>query len=110
MDVSLDWCDSNLFLEAVMHTTTIRSAHSLGIFDDRAPSRWSARLRSILDRSWSRKNDEAEPDSLYWLDDRLLADVGLYCEHGIHNPQNRTDPQRRSPVPVALLAIWMPPV
>ncbi len=93
-----------------MHTTTIRSAHSLGIFDDRAPSRWSTRLRSILNRSWSRKNDEAEPDSLYRLDDRLLADVGLYCEHGIHNPQNRTDPQRRSPVPVALLAIWMPPV
>jgi hypothetical protein len=91
-----------------MHTTTIRSAHSLGIFDDRAPSRWSTRLRSILDRSWSRKNDEAEPDSVYRLDDRLLADVGLYREHGIHNPQNRTDQQRRSPVPVALLAMWAP--
>ena len=93
-----------------MHTTTIRSAQSLGIFDDRAPSRWRIRLRSILDRSWFRKNEETEDDSLYQLNDRLLADVGLYCEHGIHNPQNRIDPQRRSPVPVALLAIWMPPV
>ena len=91
-----------------MHTTTVRSAQSLGIFDDRAPSRWSTRLRSILNRSWSRKNDEAEPDSLYRLDDRLLADVGLYCEHGIHNPENRTDWQQGSPVPVALLAMWMP--
>jgi hypothetical protein len=93
-----------------MHTTTIRSARSLGIFDDRTPSRWSTRLRSILDRSWSRKNDEAESDRRYPLDDQLLADAGLYCEHGIHNPQNRTDPQQRSPVPIALLAIWMPPV
>ena len=89
-----------------MHTTTIRSARSLGIFDDRTPSRWSTRLRSILDRSWFRKNDEAEPDNLYRLDDRLLADVGMYCEHGIHNPENRTDQQRGSPVPVALLAMW----
>jgi hypothetical protein len=94
-----------------MHTTTIRSAYSLGIFDDRTPSHWRTRLRSILVGSWFRKNEEAaKPDSQYRLDDRLLADVGLYCEHGIHNPQNRTDPQRRSPVPVALLAIWMPPV
>jgi hypothetical protein len=109
VDVSLDWCDSNLFLEAVMHTTTIHSAHSLGIVTDRMPSPWRSRLRPILDRSWSRKNDEAEPDSLYRLDDWLLADVGLYREHRVHNPQDRTDPQRRS-VPVALLAIWMPPV
>ena len=93
-----------------MHTTTIRSAQSFGIFDDSTPSRWSTRLRSILDRSWFRKNQEAEPDSQYRLDDRLLADVGLYCEHGTHNPQNRIDRQRRSPTPVALLAIWMPPV
>jgi hypothetical protein len=92
-----------------MHTKTIRSAQSFGIFDDSTPSRWSTRLRSILDRSWFRKNEEAEHDSLYPLDDRLLADVGLCCEHGIHNHQNRTDHRRRSPLPVALLAIWMPP-
>ena len=96
--------------EAVMHTTTIRSAHSLGIFDGSTPSRWSTRLRSILDRSWFRKNKETEPDNLHRLDNRLLADLGLYCEHGIHNPQNRTDHQRSSPVPIALLAIWMPSV
>ena len=101
---------ATFLLEAVMHTTTIRSAQSLGIFDDRAPSRWRIRLRSILDRSWFRKNEEVEPDSQYRLDDRLLADVGLYCEHSTHNPQNRIDHQRRSPTPVALLAIWMPPV
>ena len=91
-----------------MHTTTVRSAQSLGIFDDRAPSRWPIRLRSILDRSWFRKNGEAKPDSLHRLNDRMLADVGLYCEHGIHNPENRTDWQQESPVPVALLAMWMP--
>ena len=95
-------------LEAVMHTTTVRSAQSLGIFDDRAPSRWRICLRSILDRSWFGKNEEAKPDSLHRLDDRMLADVGLYCEHGIHNPENRTDWQQGSPVPVALLAMWMP--
>ena len=93
-----------------MHATAIRSAQSLGILNDRAPSRWSTRLRSILDRSWFRKNEEAKPDSQYRLDNRLLADVGLYCEHSTHNPQNRIDHQRRSPTPVALLAIWMPPV
>jgi hypothetical protein len=45
---------------------------------------------------------------LHRLHDRLLADVGLYREHRLHNPQNRTDQQRRSPVPVALLAMWAP--
>ena len=90
-----------------MHTTTIRSAQSLGIFDNRAPSRWRICLRSILDRSWFRKNEEAKPDSVHRLDDRMLADVGLYCEHGIHNPENRIE-QQGSPLPVALLAIWMP--
>ncbi len=93
-----------------MHATASRPAQSVESLNDRTPSPGRSRLRSILDRSWSRKNDEAEPDSLYRLDDRLLADVGLYCEHGIHNPQNRSASQRRSPVPVALLAIWMPPV
>jgi uncharacterized protein YjiS (DUF1127 family) len=96
--------------EAVMHTTAIRSAHSLGIFDDSTPSRWSARLRSILDRSWFRKNEEAAPGSLHRLDDRPLADVGLYREHGIHNPENRTDRQQGAPVPAAVLAMWMSPV
>ena len=93
-----------------MHTTTIRSAQSLGILDDRTPSRWSTRLRSILSSRWHRKNDEPKHDSLHRLDDRLLADVGLYREHRIHNPQNRTDQQPGSPVPVALLAMWMPPI
>lgn len=93
-----------------MHTTTIRSVQLLGIQNDRTPSPWHSRLRSLLGRSWFRKNEEAKPDSLYRLNDRLLADVGLYCEHGIHNPENRTDRQRGSPLPPALLAIWMPPV
>ena len=60
------------------------------------------------DCRWLRKNKEAEPDSLYRLDNRLLADVGLYREHGIHNPEDRTDQQRGSPVPGALLAMWAP--
>jgi hypothetical protein len=90
-----------------MHTTNIRSAQSLEIFNDRTPSRWRIRLRSILDRSWLCKNDEAAPDSLHRLDGRLLADVGLYREHGIHSPENRADHNRRSPVPAALLALWM---
>jgi len=93
-----------------MHTTTVRSAQSHRIFDDRAPSRWRICLRSILDRSWFRKNEEAKPDSLHRLDDRMLADVGLYREHRIHNPENRADHQPASPVPVALLAMWMPRV
>ena len=91
-----------------MHTATIRSAQSLGIISDRTPSRWSTRLRSILSSRWYRKNEEAKDDSLYRLDDRLLADVGLYREHRIHSPQNRIDHQRGSPVPVALLAMWAP--
>ena len=99
---------ATFLLEAVMHTTTIRSTHLLGIFANSAPSRRSTRLRSILDRSWFRKNEEAEPDSLHRLDERMLADARLYCEHGLHNPEDRTDWQQGSPVPVALLAMWMP--
>ena len=91
-----------------MHTTTIQSAQSFGVFRDRTPSRWSTRLRSILSSRWYRKNDEPKHDSLYRLGDRLLADVGLYCEHRTHNPQNRTDQPQVSPLPVALLAMWMP--
>jgi uncharacterized protein YjiS (DUF1127 family) len=93
-------------LEAAMHTTVIRSAQSLGIPSDRTPSRWTTRLRSILSSRWHRKNEEAKRDGLYRLDDRLLADLGLYREHRIHNPESRTDRQPASPLPVALLAMW----
>ena len=93
-----------------MQTAVIRSAQSLGIDNDRMPSPWSTRLRSNLHSRWFRRNEEAEHDSLYQPEDRLLADVGLYREHGVHHPENRADHRRRSPVPVALLAIWMPPV
>lgn len=93
-----------------MHTTTLRSAQSLGIFDDRTPSRWRTRLRSILNSRQFRKNEAAETDSLRRLDSRLLADVGMYREHSIHNPENRTERQQGAPVPVALLAIWMPQI
>ena len=89
-----------------MHTTTIRSPQLLAILDDRTP--WRSRLRSILSSRWHKKSGEPEHDSLYRLNNRLLADVGLYREHRIHHPQNRTDQQRGSPVPAALLAMWMP--
>jgi hypothetical protein len=90
-----------------MHTTTVRSVQSLGILNDRTPS-WRSRLRSILNSRWHRKNEESKHDSLYLLDDRFLAGVGMCGEHRIHNPQNRTDRQQGAPVPAALLAIWMP--
>ena len=89
-----------------MITTTIRWPHSLGILDDRTPSR--CRLLSVLSNRWRRKTEAARHDDLPRLDDRLLADVGLCREHRIHHPQNRTDQQQVSPVPVALLAMWMP--
>jgi hypothetical protein len=47
-------------------------------------------------------------DSLYRLGDRLLADVGLYREHRIHNPENRANQEPASPVPVTLLVMWAP--
>jgi len=91
-----------------MHTTTIQSAQSFGVFRARTPSRWSTRLCSILSSRWYRKNDEPKYDSLYRLGDRLLADVGLYREHRIHGPQNRIAQQQVSPLPFAFLAMWMP--
>jgi hypothetical protein len=93
-------------LEIAMHATTIPSPQSLAILDDRTP--WRSRLRSILSSRWRRTNEEPKYESLYRLDDRLLADVGLYREHRIHNPENRADQQPASPVPVALLAMWAP--
>ena len=89
-----------------MHTAVIRSPQPLSILEDRTP--WRSRLRSILSTGRHRKHEEPKHDSLHRLGDRLLADVGLYREHRIHHPQNRTDQQQVSPVPVALLAMWMP--
>src|SRR3954468_23050762 len=94
-------------LEAVMHTA-IRSAQSLGNVNDRMPSPRRSRLRSILSSRWLRKRGELKHGSLYRLDNRLLADVGLYRKHRVYGPQNRTDQQQGSPVPAALLAMWMP--
>ena len=91
-----------------MHTAVIRSAQSLGIISDRTPSRWSIRLRSMLSSRWRGHDDVPKNDSLRRLDDRLLADVGLYREHRIHNPRSPTVQQSGSPVPAALLAIWAP--
>ena len=91
-----------------MHTAVIRSAQSLGIVTDRMPSPWRSRLRSILSSRRHRKNEESKDDSLYRLNDRLLADVGLYREHRIHGPQNRIEQQQVSPLPFAFLAMWMP--
>jgi hypothetical protein len=71
------------------------------------PSPWRSRLRSILSSRRHRKNEESKDDSLYRLNDRLLADVGLYREHRIHGPQNRIVHQGGPPVPVALLAMWI---
>jgi hypothetical protein len=34
--------------------------------------------------------------------------ASCFGEHRIHNPQNRTDQQQVSPLPVVLLAMWMP--
>jgi hypothetical protein len=91
-----------------MHTTANQSAQPLGILTEWTPSRWPTRLRSILSNRPHRKNGEPEYDSLSQLDDRLLADVGLYREHRSDHPQNRTDQRRAAPVPIALLAIWAP--
>ena len=91
-----------------MHTAVIRSAQSLGLISDRTLSRWSTRLRSILSSCWRRHNEEPTNDSLRRLDNRLLADVGLYREHRIHNPQSRTVRQSGSAVPAALLAMCAP--
>jgi hypothetical protein len=95
-------------LEVAMHTAVIRPAQSLGIISDWTPSRWSTRLRSILSSRWRGHNQQPTNDSLRRLDNRLLAEVGLYREHRIHNPQSRTVQQSGSAVPAALLAIWAP--
>jgi hypothetical protein len=91
-----------------MHTAVIRSTQSLGIVADRTPSRWSTRIRSILSSCWRGHNEEPKDDSLYRVDERLLADVGLYREPRIHDPQSRTFQQSGSPVPAAVLAMWAP--
>ena len=91
-----------------MHTAVIPSAQSLEIISDRTPSGWSARLRSILSSRWRGHSEVPKNDSLRRLDNRLLADVGLYREDRIHNPQSRTVRQSGLPVPAALLAIWAP--
>lgn len=89
-----------------MHTASIRSAQSLGICKDGTLSYWRSRLHSILS-TLLRRYEEPTHDTLHRLDDGLLAD-GLYREHRIHNPQNRTNRQGEAPVPVLLLAMWMP--
>jgi hypothetical protein len=93
-------------LEAAMHPTAIRSAQPLEILNDRTP--WRSRVRSILNNRWHREAEEPKRNNLNRLDDRLVAEVGLYREHRIHHPENRTDQQRASPVPVASLAMWAP--
>jgi hypothetical protein len=90
-----------------MHTAVIRSPQPLAILEERTP--WRSRLPSILSTRRHRKNEEPKHDSLYRLGDQIRAD-GLYREHRIHNPENRADQLPTSPVPVALLAIWMTPV
>jgi len=88
-----------------MHTTTVRSAQLLGILSDTMP--WLSRIRSILRSRWHRKSGDSKCDSLYRLEDQLLADAGLYRDHRIHNSNNRPDQQQESPIPAALLAMWM---
>ena len=89
-----------------MHISTIQSVPSFGIPNNGTP--WRSRLLSILSGRWYRKNKGSKHNSLYPLGDRLLADVGLYREHRNGDLQNRTNQQQGSPVPVALLAMWMP--
>jgi len=89
-----------------MQTAVIRSPQPLAILEDRTP--WRSRLRSILSARPYRRNEEPKHESLYRLGDPLLADVGLCREHRIDHTQSRTDQQPVSPLPVALLAMWMP--
>jgi hypothetical protein len=93
-------------LEPAMHTKIIRSAQSVGILDDSTP--WLSDLCSILRNRWRGKKEQPTHDNLNRLDDRLLAELGLYRQRRIHNPRNRTDRQQQSPVPAALLGMWMP--
>ena len=89
-----------------MHTAVIRSPQRLANREDRTP--WGYRLRSILSTRRHSRNEEPERESLYRPGDWVLADLGLVREHRIHHPQNRADQQQVSPVPAALLAMWMP--
>jgi hypothetical protein len=89
-----------------MHIAVIRSPQPIAILKDRTPRR--SRLRSILSTPWHSKDEEPKRGCLYRVGDRLRADVGLYREHRIHNPENRASQQPASPVPVALLAMWAP--
>ena len=89
-----------------MHATTIRWAQSLGILSDGTP--WRSRLRSILSDRRPAEDQEPRQDSPCRLDDPLLARVGLRRELRIS--RNKTNQQPGPPVPVALLAMWMPPI
>lgn len=89
-----------------MDTTVVRSPQSLAILGDRMPSR--PRLRAILGIRWHRKNQETKHDGLHRPGDWLFADVGRYRQHRIHDTENRANQQPVSPVPVPLLAMWMP--
>ena len=90
-----------------MHTASIRSVQSLGIFRNGTLSHWRFRLHSILSALLRRQNEERTHDTPHRLDGQLLAD-GLYREHHIHNPRNQTNRQQEAPLPVLLLAMWMP--
>ena len=90
-----------------MQTAVIRSPQSLAL---KNRTHWRSRLFSILSTRWHGKNKNPKHNSLDRLGDRLLADAGPYRDCQIPNPQDRTHQQQVSPVPVPLLAMWMPRV
>ena len=92
--------------EIAMHTAVIRSPQRLANLDNRMS--WHPRLRSMLSIRRHRRNKDPKHDTLRRAGDRPIADVGLHRERAIRHPQNRTDQQQMSLVPVALLAMWMP--
>ena len=59
-----------------MQTAAIRPAQPLRILIERTLSRWSTSLRSILNSSWYRKNQESKHDSLRRLDERFSPTLG----------------------------------
>src|SRR5436190_4913713 len=65
-------------VEAVVHTTSIRSAESRGIFNERPCSHWRSRLRSTLSTFLRTRNEESGHEHLRRLNNRLLADIGPY--------------------------------